>query len=119
MAATFDPNLARLQDHARLILGDTEVGVAVLQDETIVAVLAATTYSKGIGLLAEAMLATFAAEPTRYREHNGVEYVWEDRLKHLQELARRGRNGLLDEPGSENDPSTPSTHAKNVYVYPY
>jgi hypothetical protein len=121
MAATFDPTLPTNRDFARQELGDTDVSPAAnayLSDEQYDAMLAAYSYSLAVGKMADAILALLSARPTRYAEHNGISVDWDNLLDHLKDVSKRGRAGLIDEPGTVADDRVHSTHAVNKLNWP-
>lgn len=103
MAAVFAQALPTAKDRARLMLGDVPEGAisgtvadALLQDDTIEAVLASYPFNEGVRQLAVSLLARFAGEPDKYEEGNGLKLEWRNRLDAWKVLVKE----LKDTPSS-------------------
>lgn len=98
MAATYNASLTSLRDHIRLLLGDTNTSAAMLQDETIDALLTAYGWSEAVAQLADSLVARYAQRPDSYRETGGAAFSFAQRIPAWRELAARARAGKLPHP---------------------
>lgn len=103
MSATFSQALPSDRDRARLLLGDVPEGAvsgtvadALLQDETIDAVLGSYPFNEAVRQLAVSLVSRFGAEPDRYEEGNGLRLEWRNRLDAWKALIKE----LKDTPAS-------------------
>ncbi len=90
MSATFDPTLATDRDYVRLLIGDTVVATAQLQDETIDALIAK---SPTLGVFC---IAAEAAELIIARWDAKAEGVIEKQVSKLR-LRRSETGGMLED----------------------
>ncbi len=87
MSATFDASLPTARDRVRFLLGDVPEGAssgtisdALIQDETIDAMLAQASYTETCRQMAISLLSRYSSEPDRYEEGNGLKLHWQNRL---------------------------------------
>ena len=98
MAATYDAALPTAKDRVRLLLGDVPddgtsgtIESALLQDDTIEAMLAQYPYNEAARQLAMGLIARFAGEPDKYEEGNGLRLEWRNRLEAWRALMKELR----------------------------
>jgi len=97
MPATFNPDLSDPVSRVRLDLGDTDVAAAMLEDETITAMLARHGADERLATisLASALVARYAQEPDKVDLAQGEGGVqWTARLKGWQGLIGRLQSEL-------------------------
>lgn len=98
MSANYDPTLVinPPRDRARQLLGDTgedPAGVFLLQDETILALLALFPFSEAVAELAEGLATRFAQQPDEYNDEGGTKVSWKKRVDQWNLLAMTRRSG--------------------------
>lgn len=102
MSVTYSASLLTNLDWIRLKTGDTDTVTALLQDETINAMLAVFGYAEALAQCAESIIAILAQEPDSLNQgtgENAIQLQFTSRIKTLQELVKACRAGVVEEPG--------------------
>lgn len=95
MTFSYNPELTTSKDRVRFRLGDTDSSVAAqqrLEDEEIVATVAAESFPEAMARCAEALAAKFFRFATS-KQAASLKVTYESRVKNLLDLADRIRRG--------------------------
>jgi hypothetical protein len=92
MAVTYDDTLPTARDRARRAVGDTDVDLALEQDETYDAAITLYGEDLGTAVMAEGLAAKFAQEPDSISDDTGS-VRWSERVKTWIAIANRYRTG--------------------------
>lgn len=107
MAFSYDEALGSALDRTRFALGDTSEAAPLLQDETILAAIAANGEAGAISYLAQGLATNLAYQPDRVSLPGGLSVAF-SRVQALQSTATqaggRGKGTSLDAIRGDDEP---------------
>ncbi len=92
MSASYTGDLSLDRDRARFLLGDTDTATALLQDESIDAMLGLYDFNEAVAQMAMGLATQFAQEPDKLDQDGGLVQTWTERVAAWHALAKDMRS---------------------------
>lgn len=115
MSAHFDPSLSTKKDWIRHYVGDTDDDSALVQDETIEALLSKFSFRHALVSTIDAVISKLSKEPDSISEGSGSSFSWRERIAALQTLRKRAEAGQIPDPDTGEPQKSVSVAAKNEF----